>query len=139
MASLRETHASRRCLVIGKNMVRRTRLSSLVFLKEAGKPASYTQQEIGPATGGSKDAFLALEGAEGADVGHREGHTELVLVARSQVETAVLYAQAAAIGVVSDLRLGILKVAFTIVVIGAEPVAPAAPVGGAVADHPAEL
>src|SRR5258706_14458091 len=127
MASLRETHASRRCLVIGKNMVRRTRLSSLVFLKEAGKPASYTQQEIGPATGGSKDAFLALEGAEGADVGHREGHAELVLVARSQVETAVLYAQAAAIGVGSELCLRVLKVALTVVLISAGTVPPPAP------------
>src|SRR5712691_11894269 len=96
-------------------------------------------QESGPATAGLENAFLALEGAESADVGHREGHAELVLVARSQVETAVLYAQAAAIGVVGDLRLGVLKVAFTIVVIGAETIAPAAPVGGAVADHPAEL
>jgi len=40
----------------------------------------------------SEDAFLALEVAEGADIGHREGQAELILIARSQVETAVLHA-----------------------------------------------
>src|SRR6202521_3884488 len=86
-----------------------------------------------------EDAFLKLEGAEGADVGHHEGHAELILIAGSQIETAVLYAEAAAIGVIRDLRLGVLKVGLAIVVKGAEAVAPAAPVSGAVADRPAEL
>jgi hypothetical protein len=55
-------------------------------------------------TGVSEHAVLFLEIAEGGgDVGDGEGHAELIFVAAADVEAMNLHAEAAAIGVVSDL------------------------------------
>src|SRR6266853_3327668 len=52
-----------------------------------------------------ENPFLAFDRAEGADVGHRERHSELAFVAGPHGETVVLHAQAAAIGVIGYLGL----------------------------------
>src|SRR5258708_4609505 len=51
-----------------------------------------------------ENALLAFERTETANVGNHERHPELVLVAGDDREAAVLDAEAAAVGVVGDLR-----------------------------------
>ena len=73
-----------------------------------------------------KHSFLLLQRTEGCDVGDREGHLELILETCSEIEPSILYAPAAAVGVVGHLRGRILRLALVEIVDRGECGVPAA-------------
>ena len=70
---------------------------------------------------GSEEAVLLAQGSQGADVADGEGDAPVAFVAQSDIIAAILHADAAAVGIVSDLGGGILDYALAVVVHGIEP------------------
>src|SRR5262245_20928524 len=68
----------------------------------------------------SEHPLLLLQRAERSDVRHRESYAKLILIARAEIESAVLHADAAAIRVIGHLRGGELHGPDTEIIYGCE-------------------
>src|ERR1017187_2033014 len=74
-----------------------------------------------------KQSLLALQCPERAQIRHREGKPVLILIPRAEIQARELYAEPAAVGVVSGLHNGVLQDALLVIVNGHNRRVPTAP------------